>query len=103
MIDDNNFIKWLQSKGFQIQRQGGEGLFKSSTLVNNGLKIFIGHDAEIKNRHVSYFYLYDNEKVRKRTEPLDDGHFRHTVLMWELPTSEKDYQNAIDGKLTPVQ
>lgn len=103
MTDDTQFINWLKVQGFEIVYQTGEGLFKATRLEHGNLVIMIGHDAVIGKRDVSYFHLYDNKKVRRRTERQENGHYNHTVLMWELPTDSSKYQDAIDGKLIPVQ
>lgn len=102
MTDDTKFIDWLKANDFEIVYQVGEGLFKGTRLECGELMVTIGHDAEIGKRNVSYFHLYDKKQVRKRTEKNGEN-FKHTVLMWELPTDETQYESAIKGELKPVQ
>lgn len=91
------FVNWLKANGFSIEAEGGEGIFKYYRLVNGELMIYVAMDAKIKNRAITYFYLYDNRIGRIRI----DGEKRIT-LMWEVPVDEKYYQDAIEGKLIPV-
>lgn len=82
MTDDTQFIEWLKQKGFKVIKQDGEGVFRYTRLANENKEILIAHDAKIKNRSISYFYLYDNGKVIKRIEPIEgkEEHFMSLVV-----------------------
>lgn len=102
MTDDTKFIEWLKGNGFEAVYSDGEGYFKRARLQKDELAVLIGHDVQIDKRNISYFHLFDSGKVRKRVDVISENRVFNMVLMWELPTDESKYLDAIEGKLKPI-